>query len=32
MHATLAIGDVDEPGLDADAAVPTARLVPVPAE
>jgi len=32
MHATLAIGDVDEPGLDADAAVPTGRFVPVPAE
>ena len=32
MHATLVIGDVDEPGLDADAAVPAGRLVPVPAD
>jgi len=32
MHATLAIGDVDEPGPDADATPPAARFVPVPAE
>jgi len=31
LHSTLMIGDVDEPGLDADATAP-ARLVPVPAE
>ncbi len=31
LHSTLMIGDVDEPGLDSDAAAP-ARLVPVPAE
>jgi long-chain acyl-CoA synthetase len=32
MHATLAIGDVDEPGLEPDAAAPAGRFVPVPAE
>ncbi len=32
MHSTLAVGDVDEPGPDPDAAAPAARLVPVPAE
>jgi len=32
LRSTLAIGDVDAPGLDADAVLPPARLVPVPAE
>ena len=32
MQATLAIGDVDEPGLEPDAAAPAGRLIPVPAE
>ena len=32
LRSTLAIGDVDEPGLEPAAAAPAGRLVPVPAE
>ena len=32
LRSTLVIGDVDEPGLDAEAAAPAAAPVPVPAE
>jgi long-chain acyl-CoA synthetase len=32
LRSTLAIGDVDEPGLEPDRAAPAGRLVPVPAE
>ena len=32
LHSTLAIGDVDEPELDAEAAAPAAGLVAVPVE